>query len=185
MGHIVVGIDGSPESKQALQWGVEEGRLRGAEVQVVYAYGRPEEQNPYAMAYWPSSELADVAKSEREWRNNQLQRGRQRAEALVHGVVHEVVPRHSPVRVEPLVVLDSRPVRALLQRARDADLLVVGSRGRRGLSGLLLGSISQQCVAKAPCPVVIVGSAAAHGAAPWSSAHPTAATTALPPVRRP
>jgi nucleotide-binding universal stress UspA family protein len=53
-------------------------------------------------------------------------------------------------------LVEGRPAGALLEAARSADLLVVGSRGRGGFAGLLLGSISAQCVHHAPCPVVVV-----------------------------
>lgn len=155
MGRIVVGIDGSPESKRALGWAAEEARLRDADLQVVYVYGPPEEYNPYALAYGVDIGSADLAADEREWQDRHDARARERAEAVVHSVVREVVP-DDEVRTEPVAVRDTRPARALMHSARGADLLVVGSRGRGGFTGLLLGSISQQCAQHAPCPVVVV-----------------------------
>ncbi len=53
-------------------------------------------------------------------------------------------------------VVEGTPAPTLLEAAEGADLLVVGSRGRGGFTGLLLGSVSQQCALHAPCPLVIV-----------------------------
>jgi nucleotide-binding universal stress UspA family protein len=53
-------------------------------------------------------------------------------------------------------VAEGNPVEVLLHAGRDGDLLVVGSRGRGGLAGLLLGSVSQRCVERTTCPVVVV-----------------------------
>ena len=53
-------------------------------------------------------------------------------------------------------VVQGSPARRLIESAVDAELLVVGSRGRGGFAGLLLGSVSQHCAQGAPCPVVIV-----------------------------
>lgn len=55
------------------------------------------------------------------------------------------------------VGVEGPPAKALLEASKDADLLVVGSRGHGGVSGFLLGSVSQQCARHANCPVAIVG----------------------------
>jgi nucleotide-binding universal stress UspA family protein len=55
-----------------------------------------------------------------------------------------------------IVVAEGAPAANLIRQAQGAALLVVGSRGRGGFAGLLLGSVSQQCAQHAPCPVVIV-----------------------------
>ena len=64
-------------------------------------------------------------------------------------------PKRSTVEIERRVV-EGRPAAVLVDESQDADLLVVGSRGHGGFTGLLLGSVSQQCAHHAACPVVIV-----------------------------
>ena len=76
------------------------------------------------------------------------------AQQLVTKIVDEVVGDSVSVDVAPIAVGDP-PAKALLDAARDADLLVVGSHGH-GLSGLFLGSVSLECAQHAACPVVIV-----------------------------
>jgi nucleotide-binding universal stress UspA family protein len=60
------------------------------------------------------------------------------------------------VKVEWSVIADRRPARALIERSGDADLVVVGSRGRGGFAGLRLGSVSEQVTRHAQCPVLVV-----------------------------
>jgi nucleotide-binding universal stress UspA family protein len=68
---------------------------------------------------------------------------------------------HWPVAVHPLAVAGS-PAEVLVDIARDAELLVVGSRGRGAFTGLLLGSTSQRCAERSPCPVVVVPESRSH-----------------------
>jgi nucleotide-binding universal stress UspA family protein len=73
-------------------------------------------------------------------------------EEMVAGAVGRGDPQPTGVEV---ISSPSGPARALIETAKGADLLVVGSRGRGSVRGLLLGSVSQQCVHHAPCPVVV------------------------------
>jgi nucleotide-binding universal stress UspA family protein len=137
---IVVGIDGSDESNAALRFALEEARLRGATVEAVHAWGYP------PTAFGPGFIAAIDAEL---------------IETL-HKAAADVIDRalEEAGDVGDLEVAHATPegpaAPALLEAARDAELLVVGSRGRGGFTGLLLGSVSQQCAHHAPCPVVIV-----------------------------
>jgi len=136
MERIVVGIDGSETSRAALQWALDEARRRQAAVDVVHAW-----HHPFLIGYGYSAEL-DLGTVEED--------ARQFLDDLVAGVDTTGVPA-----VEPVLMADS-PARALLDAAKGASLLVVGSRGRGGFTGLLLGSVSQQVIHHAPCPVVVI-----------------------------
>jgi nucleotide-binding universal stress UspA family protein len=136
MARIVVGVDGSDESKAALRWAVEEARLRGAAVRVVHAW---------SLRYAVGPGIAIPAFTVEE-----LQRdSEQMLEAALAGV------DAAGLEIERVSV-EGGAARLLVEAAEDADLLVVGSRGHGGFAGLLLGSVSQQCAHHAPCPVVIV-----------------------------
>ncbi|HKJ55194.1 MAG TPA: universal stress protein [Nitriliruptoraceae bacterium] len=140
-GRIVVGVDGSVESRRALEFGYEEARRRGATVDVVYAYSLPTTMampgymGPVDMP--PIDELAQDAKE------------------LMARLV-ESAPRDLEIQT---ITARGPAARTLLDVARGADLLVVGSRGRGGFRGLLLGSTSHQAISHAPCPVVVVPTA--------------------------
>jgi nucleotide-binding universal stress UspA family protein len=174
---IVVGLDGSDESRSALRWAVAEAEMWDAELDVVHAWDLP-----FAIVPPPInlSYQADVEALERA------------AGTLLDAEV-EAVRVHAgptPRQIEKIVVRDTA-TRALLETAIGADLLVVGSRGRGGLGGLLLGSVSNQCVHHAPCPVTVVretldslrrarvvvgvdGSACGHEALTWAIAEAAA-----------
>jgi nucleotide-binding universal stress UspA family protein len=141
MYRIVVGIDGSKEARRALEWATEEASQRGGHLHLVHTYEVP---TAVGVHYSGVVDTAPFAKRAQETARERM------AKALDEVPVPEGVSRtHETVE-------GMQPAPALIQRAADADLLVVGSRGRGGFAGLLLGSVSQQCAAHAPCPVVVV-----------------------------
>ena len=133
---IVVGVDGSGTSKRALGWAIEEARLRNCSVRAVHAWQYPVSD---AWAGVPVDIYREVEESERR---------------LLDEVVTEVAGEGA-ARVEQVVILGTAAL-ALVDASRDAELLVVGSRGLGGFRGLLLGSVGQQCVHHATCPVVVI-----------------------------
>jgi nucleotide-binding universal stress UspA family protein len=144
-GTIVVGVDGSQGSKEALRWAFEEARLREARVRCVHAWVPPlVRPRGVGAAYAAALRAA-------------LERG---TAALADAVAAEVDGAAS-VEVEAAAV-EGAPAHVLTEAAQDATLLVVGSRGHGG-AGRLLGSVGRQCAARARCPVVVVRSAARQG----------------------
>jgi nucleotide-binding universal stress UspA family protein len=139
-GRIVVGVDGSPPSYRALRWAVHEAVRRNARLDVVNAYNYLEAVLPMAIAPGVDCEVLEKSST-----------------SLLEQMLGSVLPLHGPrpPAVE-LVPAHSGAVRALLKAAIGADLLIVGSRGRGGVRGLLLGSVSQQCAHHARCPVIVV-----------------------------
>jgi len=136
---IVVGVDGSEPSYEALHWAVAEAARHSARLDVVNAYDRDH-------AAWPSGAMADLDEGDVEKASRAL------VEEMVAGAVGRGDPQPAGVEV---ISASSGPARALIETATGADLLVVGSRGRGSVRGLLLGSVSQQCVHHAPCPIVV------------------------------
>jgi nucleotide-binding universal stress UspA family protein len=140
MEKIVVGIDGSAESKAALRWAVEDARLRSAEVIALHAYEVPVPAPDAAPA--PPIDLSGLVAETHT-----------RALQFVTNIVDEVVGNVLTVDVVPIAVEDA-PTKALIDASRDADLLVLGSHGE-GLAKLLLGSVTLECVQHASCPVLV------------------------------
>jgi nucleotide-binding universal stress UspA family protein len=139
---IVVGFDGSDESHSALRWAVAEAAIWDAELDVVHAWDVPFVIVPPPINVTYATDIDALERS---------------AEALLDAGVEGALVHNGPGprQVEKILVRDTA-TRALLETAKGADLLVVGSRGRGGFSGLLLGSVSNQCVHHAPCPVMVV-----------------------------
>ncbi len=136
-GRIVVGVDGSPESRQALDFAVEEAQRRDADLEAVMAYRW--------LVYYPGMEFSSVPPTPKE------QIEAETMEELLKAVEH--VP--STVRLDPIVT-NGPSAKVLIDASEGADLLIVGTRGRGGFAGLLLGSTSHQVVSHAHCPVVVV-----------------------------
>jgi len=142
-GLIVVGVDGSPSARTALQFALEEATRRSARVRAVIAYRPP--------GYWPVTSAMAVSP-----RSEPLAEAAQR---IIDETVAEVIAASG--RAEQAVPVDVRvllgnPARVLLEQAAGADLLVVGHRGLGGFASMTLGSVGLQCVLYAPCPVTIV-----------------------------
>jgi nucleotide-binding universal stress UspA family protein len=166
VGRIVVGVDASPGSRRALAWAAAEARLRQAVLQVVHAYHAKDLAAP---VYFGSQHTYDAdigaAGGPRPELTASLQRRealeeavRGQADELLASLLGELEEKVSGVEVQQTVVDDRHPAEALVQLSVDADLLVVGSRGRGGFSELLLGSVSHAAVLHAACPVVVVPS---------------------------
>jgi nucleotide-binding universal stress UspA family protein len=175
---IVVGVDASPGALRALAWAADEARLRLASLQVVHAYHA---QALRAPVYFPSREALpgrEVAAGGRppaeEFEETLEQRAefeaavRRQAEDMVEGLLRELGEAVAGVDVQPTVVEDRNPAEALVELSADADLVVVGSRGRGGFTSLLLGSVGHAVVLHALCPVVVIpsGAEARKAAAP-------------------
>jgi nucleotide-binding universal stress UspA family protein len=139
---IVVGVDGSAESRAALVAALAEADRTGAEVEVVAAY--------FPTDYWTDVTLVLVQSVEAIRADLQL-----RTEELVADVVGEQEAAGGVARVR-MTIQEGPAAEVLLQRARDAQLLVVGSRGRSAIRGLLLGSVALDCAMHAPGPVMLV-----------------------------
>jgi len=131
-GGIVVGVDGSPESEGALRWAARQARAAGCSLHAVLV-------GELQLAY------GFIDRPEPDWAAH--------AQHVLSGVVDDALGAEAAM--VHLEVMEGPPAEMLLRRATNADLLVLGSRGRGGFKGLLLGSVSQHAAAHAPCPVVV------------------------------
>ena len=135
---IVVGVDGSPESLAALEWAYAEALASSAKLTVVHAW-----EYPYDVS---RSSMREVRKPMEMTAINELRTSLESlGSRLTDGSVH----------IRPKLCEDA-PTAALMTESRDADLVVVGSRGRGGLRSLLLGSVSRTMLHRALCPVAVV-----------------------------
>lgn len=136
---VVVGVDGSPLSTEAIGAAFEEAALRGAPLMAVHV--------------WSDADTTQVFSQARvffDWEPIQQTEERLLAERLAGWG-----EKYPDVVVERRIVKD-KPPHALIEASKSAQLVVVGSRGRGGFAGLLLGSTSQSLVHAAACPVLVV-----------------------------
>jgi nucleotide-binding universal stress UspA family protein len=154
MGTIVVGVDGSPGSDAALRWALDEARLRNSRLRVVHAYEAPHVALSDAAVGAAGIPTPPVLATE------DVERLRASAEEQARAVVDSALRRVAGEGAEqPKIERAARvgpAAQTLIEAGRDAELLVLGSRGRGGFLGLLLGSVTQQCAHHPPCPVVIL-----------------------------
>lgn len=147
MTRIVVGVDGSDGSCDALRWALRQAAHDDGVVEAVTVFSYPASGTLLAMEAMPvpAVDFADLRREAEELLDATVARARKGLDSeAIKGVkvVQELV--EGPV------------ARRLLERSRDADLLVVGSRGLGGFRGLLLGSVGHQAVSHATCPVVVM-----------------------------
>lgn len=134
---IVVGVDGSETSVRALAWALDEARRRHAVVEVVHTW-----HLPYLGGY-PYAVPIDTAIFQDE------------AVALVEHLIADADTSGLPGPIIRTIAADGA-VQAVLDAAKDADLVVIGSRGLGGFRGMAFGSVSHAVTHHSPCPVVVI-----------------------------
>jgi len=138
-GGVLVGHDGSECAQQTLRWAAGLAARADLDLHVLRAWGMTTAPRP---ATWQPGYVPPLTDFE------------QAVLAELEGCI-AAADLDPAVRVHPHV-LHRPPAKGLIEAAKGADLLVVGARGRGGFAGLLLGSVSDQCVHHAPCPVTVV-----------------------------
>ncbi|GAA1771611.1 universal stress protein [Kocuria aegyptia] len=132
---IVVGVDGSPQSVEALRWAARMAPSLGAGIRAVAAWEYPPEYAGYVPL--GSDNFDEIT--------------RKRVDDAVREAFGDDVPAGLSTAVE-----FGHPSKVLVRESEDATMLVVGRRGHGGFRGLLLGSVSSACVSHAKCPVLVI-----------------------------
>jgi nucleotide-binding universal stress UspA family protein len=141
-GRIVVGVDDSEQAVVALRWALAEGVLRQATVEVVHSWSPPMSAMPFGATLRLRAHEGEIDAVARE-----------SVDEIVDGALAEMDDQPPEVL---RTILPGAPALTLVEVAEGADLLVVGSHGRTGLSRLVVGSVAMACVQHAPCPVVVI-----------------------------
>ena len=143
---IIVGVDGSPASVDTLRWAARQAQLTGGTLEAIISWEYPPQYGS-EYVYMEDVNWADLART-----------------TLEAAVTDAAIGDPSTCT---LTVTEGHPAQVLEMASSEADLLVIGSRGRGGFTGLLLGSVSEHVIAHADCPVVVIR----HPRATSSPAH--------------
>lgn len=133
-GRIVVGVDGSPESLEAIRWAARQAELSGCQLEAISAWKFP-----------ASSGFEFGGEADNDWAGN--------ARTVLDAALLQALGKDSEATA---LVERGHPAQVLVAAAVGAEMLVVGSRGHGGLVGMLLGSVSEYVTAHATCPVVVI-----------------------------
>jgi nucleotide-binding universal stress UspA family protein len=139
--NVVVGVDGSETSQRAVEFAFAEAALRNTGLTAVHAWTLPWLRSTLSLRH----EVLNVTRPALQ----------QEAAAVLSESLAEIRQKHPDVPVIEQVV-EERPAEALVDASQNAPLLVVGSRGRGGVTGLLLGSVSHAVLHRAHCPVAVL-----------------------------
>ena len=142
MSGIIVGVDGSGHSQQALEWAMHEAATRQAALTVLTV-------DPVALSAWTGAPIRSEA--DEPAREHAEQAAKQAADEAAGHLTGEARPMSVTVRA-----VNGNPAEELISASRGADLVVVGSRGAGGFSRLMMGSVSSQVAHHAHCPVAII-----------------------------
>jgi nucleotide-binding universal stress UspA family protein len=145
MHRILVGVDTSDASILALKRAAEEARMRDATLEVVYVFSPPEQVTAFPVQ-------PEKGKDTRR----EIEQVRAEYADKLGAWLDDVDVDLSDLPVEWSVLADRRPSRALVERSKEADMVVVGHRGRGGFRGLRLGSVSEQVTRHAKAPVLVI-----------------------------
>jgi nucleotide-binding universal stress UspA family protein len=140
-GNVVVGVDGSQTSQRAVEFAFAEAAVRKTGLTAVHAWTLPWLRSTLSIRH----ELDNVTRPALQ----------QEAAAVLSESLAEIRQKYPAVPVVEQAV-EERPAVALVEASHDASLIVVGSRGRGGVSGLLLGSVSHAVLHRAHCPVAVI-----------------------------
>ena len=132
---VVVGIDGSNDSKAALQWAVEYGKRFDVQVYAVAVWELP-------LAFGNMATYPETGAQVEERTSKVLNEAVQEAVGADSGVLQRTERGH--------------PAKTLVELSESAELLVLGTRGRGAFRGMLLGSVSQHCASHSKCPFVVI-----------------------------